>query len=265
LLWRAAERLGLAPDAAEPAETAGLLAIGERVNFRHPLVRSAVYRAASPEQRRVVHRALADATDPQSDPDRRVWHRAQATVTPDEDVAIELERSADQAQARGGCAAAAVFLERSAALTVDPANRARRALEAANSKYQAGGFDAALRLLATVESGPIDEFQRAQVDRLRGQIAFSSSRGSAAPLLLLQAAQRLAPLDPRMSRDTYLDALSAALFAGRLASAGGSVLDVAEAARAAPTSAATGTSARFVARRARRIDYGRPSGRGADT
>jgi DNA-binding CsgD family transcriptional regulator len=234
LLWRAAERLGLAPDAAEPAETAGLLAIGERVNFRHPLVRSAVYRAASPEQRRVVHRALADATDPQSDPDRRVWHRAQATITPDEDVAIELERSADRAQARGGYAAAAVFLERSAALTVDPGNRARRALEAANSKYQAGGFDAALRLLATVESGPIDEFQRAQADRLRGQIAFSSSRGSAAPPLLLKAAQRLAPLDPRMARDTYLDALSAAIFAGRLASAGGSALDVAEAARAAP-------------------------------
>ena len=160
---------------------------------------------------------------------------AQATVGPDENVALELERSAGRAQARGGLAAAAAFQERSAALTVDPARRAHRALVAAQSKYQAGGFDAALGLLATVGSGPIDEFQRAQVDLLRGQIAFASSRGSAAPPLLLKAARRLAPLEARMARDTYLEALSAALFAGRLANAGGTVLDVAEAARTAPT------------------------------
>jgi DNA-binding CsgD family transcriptional regulator len=211
-----------------------LLAIGERVTFRHPLVRSAVYQAASPQGRRAAHQALAGATDPQADPDRRAWHRAQATVGPDEEVAAELELSASRAQARGGPAAAAAFLERSAALTLDPARRAGRALAATQANYQAGAFDAALVLLATAEAGPPDQLRRAWADRLRGQIAFASRRGSDAPPLLLKAARQFESLDVRLARETYLDALAAAIFAGRLALDGG-MRQVAEAALAAPT------------------------------
>src|SRR5712692_7568178 len=228
LLWRAAGGLGIsAEDAAAPAEADGLLTVGARVTFRHPLVRSAVYQAAPAGDRRRAHRAIAEATDPGTDPDRRAWHRAQAAAGPDEDVAAELERSAGRAQARGGLAAAAAFMERSAALTLEPARRAERALAAAQAKYQAGAFDAALRLLATAESGPLAELPRARADLLRGQIAFTSSRGSDAPPLLLKAAQQLEPLDVRLVRDTFLDALAAALFAARLA-LGGGVREVAE-------------------------------------
>ena len=178
--------------------------------FRHPLVRSAVYRAASPTERRAAHQALAGATDPQADPDRRAWHRAQAALGPDEEVAAELERSASRAEARGGLAAAAAFLERSAALTLDPVRRAERALAAAQAKYQAGAFEATLGLLATAEAGPPDQLRRARADLLRGQIAFASSRGSDAPPLLLKAAREFEPLDSRLARETYLDALAAA-------------------------------------------------------
>jgi hypothetical protein len=233
LVWRAAQLLGIGAEVLAPAADAGLLMISERVMFRHPLVRSAVYRSASPEERRTAHQALADATDPQADPDRRAWHRAQATLGPDEDVASELERSAGRAQARGGFAAAAAFLERSAALTLDPARRAERALAAAQATYQAGAFDATLGLLATAEAGPPDQLRRARADLLRGQIAFSSSRGSDAPPLLLKAARQFEPLDSRLARETYLDALAAATFAGRLA-LGGGMREVAEAARMAP-------------------------------
>jgi DNA-binding CsgD family transcriptional regulator/tetratricopeptide (TPR) repeat protein len=233
LLWRAAGRLGLSADAAEPAEADGLLTVAARVTFRHPLVRSAVYQAAPAADRRRAHRALAEATDPGTDPDRRAWHRAQAAAGPDEDIAAELERSAGRAQARGGLAAAAAFMERAAALTLEPGRRAERALAAAQAKYQSGAFDPALGLLATAESGPLDEFQRAQVDLLRGQIAFASRRGSDAPPLLLKAARQFEPLDVRLARDTYLEALSAALLVGRLAGGVG-VREVAEAARAAP-------------------------------
>jgi DNA-binding CsgD family transcriptional regulator len=231
LVWQAAQRLGIGVKAA--AETDGLLAIDTRVTFRHPLVRSSVYRAASAEDRHAVHRALADATDPEVDPDRRAWHRAQATQGFDEEVASELERSAGRAQARGGLAAAAAFLERAAALTPEPAHRAGRALAAAQATHQAGSPDAALGLLATALGGPLDELQRARVDLLRGQVEFTVGRGRGAPPLLLKAAERLEPLDVTLARETYLDALSAALVAGRLASGGG-VLEVAKAARAAP-------------------------------
>lgn len=233
LLWRAAERLGIEAAAVAPAVDAGLLAIGERVTFRHPLVRSAVYRAASPQERRAAHKALASATDPQADPDRRAWHRAQATLGPDEDVASELERSAGRAQARGGLAAAAAFLERATALTLDPARQADRALAAAQTKCQAGAYDATLGLLATAEAGPPDQLRRARADWLRGHIAFASSRGSDVPSLLLKAARQFEPLDAPLARETYLDSLAAAAFAGRLAPGGG-VREVAEAARAAP-------------------------------
>jgi DNA-binding CsgD family transcriptional regulator len=233
LVWRAAQRLEIGVGAA--SDTDGLLAIGASVTFRHPLVRSSVYRAASPEHRQAVHRALADATDQQADPDRRAWHLAQATPGLDEDVASELERSAGRAQARGGLAAAAAFLERAAALTLEPSRRARRALAAAQAKHQAGAFDAALRLVATAEAGPLNELQRAQVDLLRGQIAFAVNRGTDAPPLLLKAARRLEPIDERLARDTYLEALTAVFFPGVLAS-DESVLETARAVRAAPPS-----------------------------
>ena len=235
LMWRAARRLGIGAQAAAAAEAAGLVTIGERVTFRHPLVRSAVYRAASPPERRAAHQALAEATDHEVDPDRHAWHSAQATLEPDEPVAAELERQAGRAQARGGCAAAAAFLERSAELTPQPGRRAERTLHAAQAKHLAGAFDAALRLVAAAEAGPLDDFQRARLSLLRGQIAFASSTGNDAPPLLLTAARQLEPLDVRLARETYLEALSAAVFAGRLA-LGGGVREVAEAARAAPPS-----------------------------
>jgi DNA-binding CsgD family transcriptional regulator len=231
-VWRAAERLGVGIEAAAPAEAVGLVEFGGRVRFRHPLVRSAVYRSAPQEARHRVHRALAEATDPDLDPDRRAWHRAHATPALDEDAAAELERSAGRAQARGGLAAAAAFLQRAAQLTPEPARRARRTLAAAQSKHQAGAPDTALELLAMAQAGPLDELQQARAELLRAQITFAVNRGRDAPPLLLAAAKRLEPLDATLARETYLDAFSAALFAGRLARGGG-VREVAEAVLAA--------------------------------
>ena len=233
LLWRAADGVGISAAEAAPAEIDGLLTVGDRVTFRHPLVRSAIYQAAPVAERRRAHLALAEATDPGADPDRRAWHRARAAAGPDEEVAAELERSAGRAQARGGFAAAADFLERSAALTLEPARRAQRALAAAQAKYLAAAFDAALAVLATAETGPLEESQRARAELLRGQIAFASGHSGDAPRLLLKAARQFEPLDVRLARETYLEALFAALFADRPA-LGGGVREVAEAARAAP-------------------------------
>ena len=242
LLLRATRRLGVASPLLEPAESAGLLEIGGRVRFRHPLARSAVYRTASTEQRRAVHRALAEATDAKVDPDRRAWHRAEATVDPDEDVAAELERAAGRAQARGGLAAAAAFLERATALTLDSSRRAHRALAAAQTKFEAGSIDGALALLVTAEANPCDDIPRAAFDLLRAQIAFASRRGSDAPPLLLRAARDLEAVDVKLARTTYLEALSAALFASRLAR-GADVTEVAEAARKAPAPATAPSAA----------------------
>ena len=219
LLWRAAERLGIGTSALVAATDAELIEIGARVRFRHPLVRSAMYRAAPMEDRQRVHEALAEATDREVDPDRRAWHLAAAARGPDEEVAQELERSASRAQARGGLAAAAAFLRRAVALTGDPARRADRALAAAEASLGAGTFDVARGLLAVAEAGPLDELERARLDLLRAEAAYSESRGSAAPALLLRAAKTLEPLDPQLARKTYLEAWSSALFAGRLASA----------------------------------------------
>jgi DNA-binding CsgD family transcriptional regulator len=217
LLLSASERLGIEVSAVEAA-TGGLLALEERVTFRHPLVRSAVYRSAGAPDRRAAHLALAEATDRNADPDRRAWHLAAATAGPDEEVALELERSAGRAQGRGGLAAAAAFLQRAVALTGDPARRADRALAAAHASLGAGTFDGARGLLAAAEVGPLDELQRARLDLLRAEAAYSESRGSDAPALLLRAAKTLEPLDPQLARETYLDAWSSALFAGQLAS-----------------------------------------------
>jgi DNA-binding CsgD family transcriptional regulator len=234
LLWRAANRLGIASSVSEPVQRAGLLEIGVRVRFRHPLVRSAIYRSAAPGQRRDAHRGLAEATDSRLDPDRRAWHFAQAAAGPDEEVAAELERSAGRAQARGGVAAAAAFLERAVALTDDPARRAERAFAAASASLQAGAFDVAIGLLAEAEVRPLDEFGRARAELLRARLAFAVNRGSDAPSLLLSAAKRLERLDVALARDTYLEALSAAQFAGRLAGGDEDVLAVAQGALSAP-------------------------------
>jgi DNA-binding CsgD family transcriptional regulator len=214
LLHRAAETLSIDMAAADAAVDAGLLQLGGRVEFAHPLVRSAAYRSAAVEDRHRVHRALADATDPETDPDRRAWHLARATPGPGEEVAAELERSAGRAQARGGVAAAAAFLQRAVALTADPARRAERALAAAEASLQAGVFDAALGLLATAEAGALDDFQQARADLVRGHVAFASGLGSAAPPLLLSAARRLEAFDIELARHTYMTAWFAANQAG---------------------------------------------------
>jgi DNA-binding CsgD family transcriptional regulator len=232
LVLRAGRRLDIETGALAPAEAAELLQIGTRVQFRHPLVRSAVYRAASLGSRQRVHEVLAEVSDPDADADRRAWHRALAAAGPDEDVAAELERSADRAQARGGVAATAAFLQRAVALTPDPARRRERALAAAQANVQAGAFTTARGLLATAEAGPLDELQRARIDLLRAQLAFVSSRGTDATPLLLAAARRLEPLDISVARATYVDAFSAALFGARLNGRVG-IPEVADAARAA--------------------------------
>jgi DNA-binding CsgD family transcriptional regulator len=234
LLWRAAELLRIGPVAADRAGADGMLAVGERVTFRHPLVRSAVYRSAALEERHAVHLALAEATDRELDPDRRAWHLAAAASGPDEAVATELERSAGRAQARGGLAAAAAFLQRAVALTRDPERRTDRALAAADLGLRAGAFDSARGMMAAAEVGALDELQRARLDLLRAEAAYSESRGSAAPALLLRAAKALESLDPQLARETYLDAWSSALFAGGLAGSA-TLHDVSREARAART------------------------------
>jgi AAA ATPase domain len=214
LVWRAAGLLGLRPQAADQAD--GLIEIGAQVRFRHPLVRSAAYRAASPHGRQAVHRALAAATDPRADPDRRAWHGAQAAAGPDEEVAGELERSADRAQARGGLAAAAAFLERAAFLTPGPGDRAKRLLVAARAKHEAGAPDEALGLLVAAEAVPLDALQSAECERLRGRVAHYQRRDGAAAGLLLSAAQRLEPLDASLAREAHLESLLAAMWGSDL-------------------------------------------------
>ena len=230
LLWRAAERLGIGTEAGRLAVGAELIEFGGNVRFKHPLVRSAVYRAASPPDRRDVHRELAEATDPLVDPDRRAWHRAHATATPDEDVAAEMVRSAERAQSRGGLAAAAAFLERAAELTPDHARRVTRALGAAQAKLDVADPTPAEGLLSIARSEPLDELQRARVERLGAQIVFARTRGRDAPAPLLEAAMRLDRQDAVMARETYLEAFASAMFAGRLGT-GPDGRQIAEAAR----------------------------------
>ena len=231
LVWRAAGRLGICAEAAGPAVEAGLAEFGVRVRFRHPLVRSAAYWSAPADDLREIHAALAEVTDPASDPDRLTWHRAAATAAPDEGVATELERSAGRAQARGGLSAAAAFLERAMLLTPDPGRRADRAIAAAEAKHQAGAPDVAAELLVMAEAGPLEELARARISLLRGQMAFSAGNSSDTPRLLIDAARRFEALDTRLARETYLEALSAALLGHRTSQIG--TLEIARAARGA--------------------------------
>jgi DNA-binding CsgD family transcriptional regulator len=233
LVWRAAGRLAIPTNAADPAVQAGLVEFGDWIQFRHPLARSAAYRSASFTDRQQLHAALAEATDPIADPDRRAWHRAQASAGPDEEVAAELERSAGRAQARGGLAAAAAFLERAVVLTADPARHAERVLAAAQASLQVGAFGQALELVATAEAGPLEEFQRARMDLVRGHVAFASGLGSDATSLLLKAARRLEPFDLELARETYLVAWGAAAAAGSLAG-GDALLEICSAVQALP-------------------------------
>jgi DNA-binding CsgD family transcriptional regulator/tetratricopeptide (TPR) repeat protein len=232
LILRAAETLGLDPGTVNLAVAADLLEFGATVHFRHPLVRSAAYRTATADDRRAVHEALATVTDPLADPDRRAWHRAHATAGPDEVVAEELINSASRAMRRGGVAAAAAFWERAVALTPDPGQRAARALTAAEAKYAAGDFEAAQALLVTAEVGPPGELDEARAQRMRAQVAFALRRGGDAPPLMLRAAQRLQSLDAELARQTYLEALLATIYAGRLV-LGQDARQVARAARSA--------------------------------
>jgi DNA-binding CsgD family transcriptional regulator len=243
LMWRAARRLGISYEALEPAATGQLVEVGVRVRFRHGLVRSAAYRAASPGDRRRVHEALAEETDPAADPDRRAWHRAHAAAGPDEEVAAELERSAGRAQARGGVGAGAAFLERAVTLTSDRELRTERALAAARAKFEAAAPDAASDLLAIAELGSLDEAQHARLERLRAQIAFARTGdadvpgltiGPEAADLLLDAAERLAPLDAELARETYLEAITAAMLSAGANGGQYGLRAVAEAARRAP-------------------------------
>src|SRR6478736_1755455 len=233
LVWGAAARLGIGLEAAVPAVESGLAEFGTRVRFRHPLVRSVVYGSALPQERQEVHGALAEATDPQLDPERRAWHRANAAADPDEAVAADLERCADRAQARGGVAAAAAFLERATMLTLDPARRTERALGAATANLHAGAFDTVRQLLSIAEAGATIDLQQARIDLIAADLAFVTNRGSDAPSLLLKAAKRLEPIDVDLCRATYLQAFLAAILAGRQA-LGGGVQEVAHAAAAAP-------------------------------
>ena len=233
LLWRAAETLGIEPHAAESAEEAGLLKIDSRVRFRHPLVRSAVYGACSEPDRRRVHGALAAATDPGFDPDRHAWHRARAVLGVDEEAAADLERSAGRARARGGLAAAAAFLQRAVELTPEPAVRARRALDAAETMQEAGASESALELLTLAAAQPLDDLGRARIQLLRARIAFHRTHGSETPGMLLDAARTFAPLDASLSRETYLNALDAAIVLGGPGHPR-DALSVAQAARSAP-------------------------------
>ena len=234
LLIRAAELIGLGVEAAAPAEAVGLIELTEQVRFPHPLVRSAIYRAGPLVDKQAAHRALGDATDSQTDPDRRTWHRAQAALGADENLAAELERSAERAQARGGLAAAAAFLERAAALTPDPTHRARRGLAAAQAKYLAGAPEAALTLLEGAASAPLNPLEVAMAQRLRGRIALHGGRSCEAAPLLFDAAEQLDSVDPELARETHLEALHAAAVAGRL---GMGMRDAATVARTAPPAA----------------------------
>ncbi|MFE4690644.1 AAA family ATPase [Streptomyces sp. NPDC056749] len=216
LLWPAARSLDIdLPTAGAAATATGLVEFGTRVRFYHPLARTAAYDAAAPGERRLAHRVLAEATDPVTDPDRRAWHRAQASAVPDQDVAAELERSAARARARGGAVATAAFLERAAELSPEPAQRMERTLAATRAHLDAGSTDKAATLLGTAESSGLDAFQQAETYLLRGRIALVRADDSEGPAWMLRAARRIAPLDIERSRESYLEALEASLLVGR--------------------------------------------------
>lgn len=213
LLHRAAAHVALPMDAADAAEDAGLLEIRERTSFRHPLVRSAVYQSATQQERRLAHAALAEVTDGLLDPDRKAWHRAQATSVPDEDVAEELERTAARAKSRGGLAAAGAFLERAALLTPSANRRAERTVVAAEFMYEAGAYDAVETLLRSLDDTQLDERHAARAERLHAEVAWKRGRQPREAVFpLLAAAERLRRLDPMLAHEAQFDALQSAWY-----------------------------------------------------
>ena len=233
LFWRVAAALGIRPADAEKAVSLGLLELGVRVTFHDPGMRSVAYHHASFGERRRVHQALADMSGADVAPDRRAWHASHATLGADEEIAAALERSVGHARARGGLAAASAFLERSAVLTPDADRRAERAHAAARAKYEAGALEAAAQLLSLATDGNLDEYQHAQVERLRANISCALRCGDDALTSLLDSARTLERFDVKVARDTYLQALDAAL-STEDRNAPWSLADVARAGRAAP-------------------------------
>lgn len=231
LLQRAVATLGGSLEEAKPAEVEGLIDIGSVVSFRHPLVRSAIYQAASVTDRRRAHRALAESTDPEVDPDRRAWHRAHSSSEANETVAAELETSAARAQGRGGLAAAAAFLEKATALTPDSARRAHRALAAAKAKMAAGSPEAGRELLEIAAKGPLGDVDQAVLERMRAELTYFSKRSRVGARMLLEAAGRIKNLDAGLARETYLEAFEASALSGRM---GTTAREVVERARNAP-------------------------------
>jgi DNA-binding CsgD family transcriptional regulator len=241
LVRSAARQLGVGDDANVPAEAANLLSLGPPIDFRHSLIRSAVYHGATGADRRRAHEALAAAIDVDRDPDRRAWHRAAATGVPDEDVANELERAANRAQNHGGYAASAALLARAAQLTPEPSRRALRFLGAARADITAGSSVRAHANLALARPGLRDAALVAQSRRLEATILFVDvslgSRGSSSGLgrheeivsIMVNAALALGPLDMRVARETVLDAFPMAIYFETLTST--SIADVGRAAK----------------------------------
>ena len=215
LIWNAARILGIDPGAAEAAGAERLVSWEPRVRFRHPLIRSAAYYAFPAAARRGAHQALATVTDPEADPDRRAWHLAEAAAGPDEQVAAELERSADRARGRGGWGSGAAFLERAAALTPDEEHRARRMLAAAENRLAAGEAPAARALLGLAAPRLADVLARARARRLEGQSLYAAGQMPEATSVLLDAARMVQSFETRLARDTLLDAWGAAQFSGQ--------------------------------------------------
>ncbi|MEU4556943.1 AAA family ATPase [Actinoplanes sp. NPDC023936] len=233
VVWRAARHLGLDPVAASHGVDAGLIQIDIRIRFRHPLVRSAIYESATVDDRRAVHDALAVATDPLVDPERRAWHAAQAAAEPDEQLADELERLANRARSRGGLAASGAFLEQAAALTPDTGSQARRLLAAARARHECGDFGRALRLVAAAEATVQDPVLQARAQVVRARVAFDRGRDEPAVRGLIAAARAIGPFDVLFGRDVLFDALAAATLMGRFAT-WSLTLDLAEAVRDLP-------------------------------
>ncbi|WP_202106983.1 AAA family ATPase [Agromyces seonyuensis] len=217
LVLEAASSFDLDAAALAPAIEDDLIEFAGLLRFRHPLVRSTVVAAESASDRRAAHRALADATDPESDPDRRAWHLAESTLGYDEEVAAELVRSADRARVRGGMLAAASFHARGAELTPDRRMRSRRTLMAAEDTLRSGAVQDALRLIEGVEPELLDDHQRARADLVRGHSRFYVSPGRDGARVLLEAARRLEPFDGDAAVATYANAVIAAVLAGSLA------------------------------------------------
>jgi DNA-binding CsgD family transcriptional regulator/tetratricopeptide (TPR) repeat protein len=234
LLWRAAEMLGIPRSAAVAAESEQLVEIGSQVRFRHPLVRSAAYASGAPDDRCAAHAALAEAIDAEVDPERRVWHLAAAATGPDDVIASQLEHAAVAAQARAGLAGAAALLQRSVELTSDSERRADRALAAAQAHLHAGSLDAAMALMAEARALAIDDVQRGRVERLMGEAQYRSKPGPEVPVVLVEVAKTLEPLDAQLARAAYLEAWMASYAAGPYARPGGLLAEVASAMQSAP-------------------------------